>query len=178
MDRIRPVQGDITTQAVAAIVNAANETLLGGGGVDGAIHRAAGPDLLAFCRSLGGCRTGAAKITPGFGLPAKWIIHTVGPIWRGGDAGEDDLLASCYHQSMALAARHGAQSVAFPQIATGAYGFPIERACRIALTALRACLERYPDIAYVNCVSFDAAAHAAMTRAWTALRASEPPFAP
>ena len=135
--RIEVVQGDITEQSVDAIVNAANTTLLGGGGVDGAIHRAAGPKLLDECRALRGCETGRAKITKGYKLPAKFVIHTVGPVWHDGGQGEDDLLASCYRQSLALAAAHKLNSIAFPSISTGAYGFPFERAARIALrTAL------------------------------------------
>ena len=162
MDRLIAVEGDITLQDVDAIVNAANRTLLGGGGVDGAIHRAAGPELLARCRSLNGCDTGSAKITPGFRLAAKWVIHTVGPVWQGGSAGEDELLASCYRSSMALAARHGIRTIAFPQISTGAYGFPLERACRISVATLVECLRNGPSIAQVRCVSFGAEAHAAM----------------
>ena len=162
MQRLIAVEGDITRQDVDAIVNAANRTLLGGGGVDGAIHRAAGPELAACCRSLNGCDTGSAKMTPGFRLPAKWVIHTVGPVWRGGSSGEDDLLASCYRSSLALAARHGMRSIAFPQISTGAFGFPLERACRISVATIRACLRSHPSIEQVRCVSFGAAAHAAM----------------
>jgi O-acetyl-ADP-ribose deacetylase (regulator of RNase III) len=162
MDRLIAVEGDITHQQVDAIVNAANGSLLGGGGVDGAIHRAAGPELLAFCRTLNGCRTGAAKITPGFRLAARWEIHTVGPVWQGGGSGEDELLASCYRSSMALAAQHGVRTLAFPQISTGVYGFPVERACRISVATIRACLDDYPVIEQVRCVSFGAAAHAAM----------------
>jgi len=142
-ERLRLVQGDITRLDVDAIVNAANSTLLGGGGVDGAVHRAAGPELLAACRALGGCPAGEARLTPGFRLPARVVIHTVGPVWRGGGGGEDETLARCYRNSMDLAARHGVGTLAFPSISTGAYGFPLERACRIALREVRAGLERH-----------------------------------
>ena len=135
-DRVLVVEGDITTQEVDVIVNAANPTLLGGGGVDGAIHRAAGPELLDECRGLGGCRTGEAKITRGYRLPARFVIHTVGPIWHGGDAGEDELLASCYRNSLALAELSGLHSIAFPAISTGAYGFPFARAAEIAIATV------------------------------------------
>jgi O-acetyl-ADP-ribose deacetylase len=142
-DSITVVQGDITTLAVDAIVNAANESLLGGGGVDGAIHRAAGRELLAECRKLGGCPTGQAKLTRGYRLPARQVIHTVGPVWRGGAAGEPDLLASCYRTSLELAAENGLATVAFPSISTGVYGYPIALACRIALRTTRAFLEQH-----------------------------------
>jgi O-acetyl-ADP-ribose deacetylase (regulator of RNase III) len=143
-DAIRIVEGDLTVQPVDAIVNAANRTLLGGGGVDGAIHRAAGPELLDECRTLGGCETGQAKITRGYGLPARWVIHTVGPVWRGGSHGEDDLLASCYRNALAVARQHGLKSIAFPSIATGAYGFPIGRAATIALHETARELREFP----------------------------------
>jgi O-acetyl-ADP-ribose deacetylase (regulator of RNase III) len=133
MATLIPFRGDITREAVDAIVNAANPSLLGGGGVDGAIHRAAGPDLLEACRRIGGCPTGEARITPGFRLPARWVIHTVGPVWRGGERGERDLLRSCYRSSLDLAVRHEARTVSFPCISTGAYGFPPDEAAAIAV---------------------------------------------
>lgn len=154
-DSIVVIQGDITTLTVDAIVNAANESLLGGGGVDGAIHRAAGPELLAECRKLGGCPTGQAKITRGYRLPAKHVIHTVGPIWRGGAAGEPDLLASCYLSSLNLAEQKRIATMAFPSISTGIYGYPIALACRIALRTTRIFLEehRLPRVVTFVCFS-------------------------
>ena len=138
--RLSLLQGDIAALEVDAIVNAANRALAGGGGVDGAIHRAAGPELAAACRAIGGCPTGEAVLIPGFALKARHIVHTVGPVWRGGGEGEDDLLAACYRNSLALAAGRGFATLAFPSISTGAYGFPIRRACRIAIgEAIRHC---------------------------------------
>lgn len=142
--RLRIVGGDITKLAVTAIVNAANTTLLGGGGVDGAIHRAAGPELLEECRRLGGCPTGEARLTRGYRLPAQYVIHTVGPVWRGGSYGEDSLLAACYRSVLAIAARERFETVAFPSISTGAYGFPMERAARIAIRECHEALVRQP----------------------------------
>ena len=144
--RVEVVQADITTLPVDAIVNAANSSLLGGGGVDGAIHRAAGPRLLEATRKIGGCPTGQARLTPGFDLPAKWVIHTVGPVWQGGLAGEDELLASCYQESLKLASSVGATTVAFPAISTGVYGFPMDRAARIAIAEIGVNLDQYPEI--------------------------------
>ncbi len=153
--RISLILGDITRQHVDAIVNAANNSLLGGGGVDGAIHRAAGPELLAECRTLNGCATGEAKITKGYRLPAKHVIHTVGPIWRGGTNREDELLASCYRACTHLAAEHGLQTIAFPSISTGVYGFPVERASVIAVREIAAALSRHQNIVEVRIICFD-----------------------
>jgi O-acetyl-ADP-ribose deacetylase (regulator of RNase III) len=143
---IKVIRGDITRLVVDAIVNAANSRLLGGGGVDGAIHRAAGPELLAACRPLGGCPTGEARITPGFLLPALWVVHTVGPVWRGGGPGEAALLAACYRNSMDLALRHQVRSIAFPSISTGVYGFPKQTAAGIAVAAMRQYSGRFERI--------------------------------
>jgi O-acetyl-ADP-ribose deacetylase len=160
-DRMTIVEGDITRLTVDAIVNAANTTLLGGGGVDGAIHRAAGPGLLAECRTLGGCETGDARITDGHDLPARWVIHAVGPVWQGGGAGEDDLLASCYRRAIDLASDHGVASIAFPAISTGVYGFPVDRAARIAVSTVADMLAGARDVSRVVFACFGAASMAA-----------------
>lgn len=153
--RIEVVQGDITREHVDAVVNAANSTLLGGGGVDGAIHHAAGPGLLEECRTLGGCEPGHAKITHGYDLPALWVIHAVGPVWRGGERGEDDLLARCYRNSLAVAEAYALRSLALPSISTGAYGFPVERAAPIAVREIRIALRAARSLETVRCVCFD-----------------------
>lgn len=154
-NRLEIVIGDITQLAVDAVVNAANSSLLGGGGVDGAIHQAAGPELLAYCRGLGGCPTGEARITPGFRLPARYIIHTVGPIWRDGLQGEPDLLAACYRSCFALAGIYGIKSIAFPAISCGVYGYPKEMAAQIALGECRAALQMLSGPERVVLVAFD-----------------------
>ena len=154
--RIEIVEGDITRLDIDAIVNAANKSLLGGGGVDGAIHRAAGPELREACAKLGGCDTGEAKITPGFKLPARYVIHTVGPVWGGGERGEDRVLAACYHNALSLALEHGLASIAYPAISTGAYGFPPDRAAHIALRTVLATLKGNETIEQVVFCCFGA----------------------
>lgn len=154
-NRIEIIQGDITKQAVDAIVNAANCSLLGGGGVDGAIHRAAGPELLAECRTLNGCKTGEAKITKGYRLPARYVIHTPGPVWHGGGKGEEELLKSCYLNCLALASENGCKTVDFPSISTGVYHFPLEKASGIAIGAIAEYLSAHPELDRVRMVCFD-----------------------
>jgi O-acetyl-ADP-ribose deacetylase (regulator of RNase III) len=152
--RFKVLEGDITKEKVDAIVNAANNTLLGGAGVDGAIHAAAGPELLAECRTLGGCATGAAKITRGYKLPAKYVIHTVGPVYNGGIFGEDELLERCYLSCFDLVEQHGLRSVSFPAISCGTYGYPLDRAARIALDAIHSFLERNQEVERVHVVCY------------------------
>ena len=165
MNRIESVAADITTLAVDAIVNAANTSLLGGGGVDGAIHRAAGPELLAECRTLGGCETGRAKITRGYRLPARWVIHAVGPVWRDGSHGEPELLASAYRESLRLAAEHDARTVAFPAISCGVYGYPVDKAAAIAVSEVRRFLDADERIERVTLTCFGPAVLEAYRRA-------------
>ncbi|KAF0218468.1 MAG: appr-1-p processing domain-containing [Geobacteraceae bacterium] len=153
-EKIEIVQGDITKLAVDAVVNAANNTLLGGGGVDGAIHRAAGPELVAECSSLGGCETGDAKITRGYRLPARHVIHTVGPVWHGGTKGEPELLRSAYRRCFQVAHENGIKSIAFPAISAGVYGYPMDKACEIAMTEAKKALENYPELEKVVFVPF------------------------
>lgn len=172
--RLTLVDADITTLAVDAIVNAANTTLLGGGGVDGAIHRAAGPELLVECRTLGGCPTGEARVTRGYRLPARQVIHTVGPVWRDGRHQEEALLAGCYRRSLALAASHGLKTIAFPAISTGAYGFPIERASRIAVRECLAFLAEHPDFDRITLVCFGPSALETVKRAYAELTTATP----
>lgn len=155
LEKIELVEGDITVLAVDGIVNAANNSLLGGGGVDGAIHAAAGPDLLAECRTLNGCKTGEAKISKGYRLPAKYVIHTVGPVWHGGDRNEAELLASCYRNCFRLANKHHLTTIAFPAVSTGVYGFPREAAAEIAIHEIRSALTEHPDLQKVLLVCFN-----------------------
>lgn len=169
MERLRLLQGDITTQTVDAIVNAANSALQGGGGVDGAIHRRAGPELAEAGRRLGGCPPGEARITPGFRLPARWVIHTVGPVWRGGAYGERETLAGCYRACFTLAMAHNVRSIAFPSISTGRYRFPLEEAVPIALRAIVAELVHRPELAEVRIVCFEEPVYAAYSVGLTEL---------
>ena len=170
MKRVSIVNADITTLEVDAIVNAANRSLCGGGGVDGAIHDAAGPELLAECRTLGGCATGSAKLTAGYRLPAKYIIHAVGPVWEGGHKSEDALLASCYRVSLELAQRHGVRSIAFPAISCGAYRFPLDRAAQISIATIGDTLTSYPQLESLLIVAFDRQVESAVKRALSSIR--------
>ncbi len=155
MEKVELLQGDITKMEVDAVVNAANKSLLGGGGVDGAIHRAAGPELLEETKTLNGCRTGEAKITGGYKLPAKYVIHTVGPVWKGGNKNEAQLLSNAYYNSLEVAKKHGLQTVAFPNISTGVYGFPKEKAAEIAISSVLDYMRNHPGIQKVYFVCFD-----------------------
>lgn len=172
MQRVEVVQADITRLKVDAIVNAANEWMLGGGGVDGAIHRAAGPELLAACRAVPEvrpgvrCPTGEARLTPGFNLPAKFVIHTVGPVWRGGDSGEPELLRACYTNSLRLASEHGITSIAFPAISCGVYGYPLDKAARVASEAIAAWLEEDDTINQVVLAAFEGQVYEELARAF------------
>ena len=172
MERLQTVLGDITKQSVDAIVNAANCSLLGGGGVDGAIHRAAGPELLAECRTLHGCETGRAKITKGYMLPAKHVIHTPGPVWHGGNNGEAELLASCYRSCLTLASENGCKTVDFPSISTGVYHFPLDKAAAIASKTIKEYIDAHPEIERVRMVCFDERTKAAYDSAIAALEAN------
>lgn len=172
MERLQTVLGDITKQSADAIVNAANCSLLGGGGVDGAIHRAAGPELLAECRTLHGCETGQAKITKGYRLPAKHVIHTPGPVWHGGNKGEAELLTSCYRSCLELASENGCRTVDFPSISTGVYHFPLDKAAAIACRTIKEYLKAHPEIERVRMVCFDERTKAAYDSAIAALEAN------
>jgi O-acetyl-ADP-ribose deacetylase len=173
--RLEILQGDITTMEAGAIVNAANYTLLGGGGVDGAIHRAAGPELKQECQGLGGCKSGEAKLTNGYRLPAKYVIHTVGPIWQGGNHNEDSILANCYQNSLQVAVKNRISTIAFPSISTGAYGFPLARACRIALQVVKAFLDRHEEIKKVYFVCFSESDYREYEKAYAEMKAEENP---
>ncbi len=168
LDRLEVIQGDITRQQVDAIVNAANNSLMGGGGVDGAIHKAAGPLLKAECMELNGCPTGEARVTGAYNLPAKWVIHTVGPVWKGGKGREDDLLTNCYRNSLTLAVKEGVKTIAFPSISTGAFGFPLERAAPIAVLEIKRFLSRNSSIECVTIVCFSPDAYVAYSAAVSA----------